>query len=76
MPRPSVDEVLECLRGNKDSFREILTNKDELLKQLCRYAEIEATKKGCEPWSILGNILGHGSGVSSAIYELYRSYDT
>jgi hypothetical protein len=70
--RPSVDEVLSNLRGNRETFREILTNKDALLAKLCRYAKWKGEVESVPPWSIVGEILGHGSGVSSAIYELYR----
>lgn len=68
----NIEEALDTLYGPRESFRETLTNKDELLAKVCRYAEHEAEKKGCEPWSIIGMIMGHGSGVSNAIYKLYR----
>lgn len=74
MTRPSVDDVLKRLRGNPDTFREILTDKDKLLAKLCRYAKYKGEKSRVPPWSIVGEILGHGSGVSNAIYELYREY--
>lgn len=72
--RPTVDEVLDELRGPRESFRATLTDKDKLLSQMCRYAEREARRKRVPPWSIIGEITDHGSGVASAIYALYRDY--
>ena len=70
--KPTIDEVLDGLRGPRESFRQVLTDKDKLLSQMCRYAERKAKQKRVPPWSIIGDITDHGSGVSSAIYELYR----
>jgi len=67
-----IDEVLESLRGNKEEFRKILLDKDKLLQNVCRYAERVAKRKRVEPWSIISDMTDHGSGVSCAIYELYR----
>lgn len=67
-----VEEVLDCLRGPRDAFRKDITDIDKLMTSVCDYAEAQAKKKRCEPWSIIGEITNHGSGVSSAIYELYR----
>lgn len=67
-----LEAVLAELRGPRDYFRETLVDRDELLKKVCTYAELEAKRKRCQPRSIIGQIMGHGSGVSSAIYELYR----
>lgn len=72
--RPTVDDMLKCLRGNPETFREILTDKDKLLQKICSFAKWKAEQKGVPPWSIIGEITGHGSGVSSCIYELYREY--
>ena len=72
MSKPTPDVVIEQLRGPHDRFREIITDKDKLLEQVCNYAEFMAGQKHCEPWSIIGQITGHGSGISNAIYELYR----
>lgn len=72
--RPTVDDVLKSLRGNPETFREILTDKDKLLAKVCKYAAWKCQDAGVPPWSIIGEITGHGSGVSSAIYELYREY--
>ncbi len=66
-----LEEALEHLRGNKDKFRAVLTDTSELLASMCDYADRMAKKKRLPAWSIIGDITSHGSGVSSAIYELY-----
>jgi len=71
---PTVDDVLKSLRGDPENFRQILTDKDTLLQKLCRYAKRKGEDQNVPAWSIIGEVLGHGSGVSSAIYELYREY--
>lgn len=55
---------------------QFLNDRDELLRRVCDYATREAERRRCQPWSIIGAIMGHGSGVSSCIYELYRRQDT
>jgi len=72
--RPTVDDVLKSLRGDPENFQQILTDKDTLLQKLCKYAKRKSEDEQVPAWSIVGEILGHGSGVSSAIYELYREY--
>lgn len=72
MSKPALDEVIAPLRGDHERFREILLDKDRLLERMCDFAEAMAERKGCEPWSIVGEITSHGSGMSQAIYELYR----
>ena len=67
-----LDDVLDCLHGPRESFRKTLTDRDALLQKVCEYAELEAKRKRVHPWSVIGPIMGHGSGVSFAIYELYR----
>jgi hypothetical protein len=71
-PPEGIEEALEHLRGNKEHFRKVLTDKTKILNSMCAYAERMAKKKRLEPWAIIGDITDHGSGVSSAIYELYR----
>lgn len=71
-PPEGIEEALEHLRGNKEHFRQVLLDKNKILASVCDYAERMAKKKRLEPWSIIGDITDHGSGVSSAIYELYR----
>lgn len=67
-----LESVLDTLRGSREHFREILTDASGILRMVCRYAEKQALRKHCEPWVIISQITGHGSGVSAAIYELYR----
>jgi hypothetical protein len=67
-----LEQVLNSLNGPKDVFRKNITDIDTLMMRVCDYAEAIAKRKRCEPWSIIGEITCHGSGVSSAIYELYR----
>lgn len=70
--KPDIETILDNLRGPRESFRKILEDKDALLANACAYAEWKAKKNGVPPWAIIGDMFGHGSGVSSAIYELYR----
>lgn len=70
--KPDIETILDSLRGPRESYRKILEDKDALLAKACAYAEWKAKKMRVPPWSIIGAIFGHGSGVSSAIYELYR----
>lgn len=70
--KQEVDDVLSRLYGDPERFRAMLTNVDSLMQKVCSYAEWKAKKARCEPWSIISEITGHGSGVSSAIYDLYR----
>jgi hypothetical protein len=71
------DELLEHLLdgfhgGSREEFRRLLTDKDRILRKMCEHAERVAKKRRIEPWSVISDITGHGSGVSSAIYHLYR----
>lgn len=68
-----LEQSIAGLRGDADHFRKIVGNADELMRKLCDHAERVAKNHGYEPWSVIGTILGHGSGVSSAIYECYKS---
>lgn len=71
--RPTVDELLDNFAGgNREYYMTCLTNKDGLLERVCDYAEDIARVRDCEPWSIIMQVTNHGSGVSKAIYELYR----
>jgi len=69
---PLLEQLLDGLRGPREEFRKTLQDKDKLLQQMCSYADYISNKTGVAPWSIIGEITHHGSGVSSAIYELYR----
>lgn len=70
-----LEQVLDMLHGPRDSFRRDLTDIDELMAAVCDYAEDLPKKKRVPAWSIIGQITQHGSGVSNAIYELYRRRD-
>lgn len=67
-----LEAVLDTLRGPRDQFRRDLTDTDTLLADFMDHVEQLAKKRRQPPWSIVGEITNHGSGVSSAIYELYR----
>ena len=67
-----IEAILDTLQGPRESFRASITDRDKLLSQVCRYAEWMGKKKRVPPWSIISDITDHGSGVSNAIYELYR----
>jgi hypothetical protein len=67
-----IDKVLEGLRGNKDHFRQVLLDKSKIIESVCDYADRQARKEGGPAWAFISDITAHGSGVSSAIYELYR----
>jgi len=71
--QPDIEKILDTLKGSRESFRASITDKDRILACMCRYAERMAKKKRVPPWSIISDITDHGSGVSNAIYELYRS---
>lgn len=71
-PPPGLDAALACLNGRPEIFREILLDKSKLLKGMCDYAERIAKRKRVEPWAVISEMTDHGSGISSAIYELYR----
>lgn len=73
MTKPTIDELVNRLNGDPASFRSILKGKDKLLELVCDYAERRSKQRGIPAWSVISDIFGHGSGVSSCIYELYRS---
>lgn len=66
-----IEDVLKRMNGNPDSFRMILTDRTELLAKVCDYADNLADRRRTEPWVIMKEIFGHGSGVSSAIFQIY-----
>lgn len=62
-------------RGHKDldsTYKRMLTDMDRTMERICSYCERQGKKKKLEPWVIMSDITNHGSGVSSALYELYR----
>lgn len=73
MPKQEeVEKLLETLRGPREEFRRVLLDTDTLMADLMSFVEQIAKKRKQPPWSLIGEITNHGSGVSSAIYELYR----
>lgn len=74
-----VERALNMLRGPRESYRPILTDRDSILARICSYAKRTAAgddeRRSVPVWSVISDITGHGSGVSSAIYELYRERD-
>lgn len=70
--RPKIEQVLDGLHGNRETFRAILDDKDQLLAKACQYATYRSKQTKVPAWLVIGAIFGHGSGVSAAIYELYR----
>jgi hypothetical protein len=71
-----LDEVVAHMNGDPNHFRQILCDKNKLLERICTYAELKASRQKKEPWSIIKDITAHGSGVSAAIFELYRRKET
>ena len=71
--QPNIESILDKFGGARESVRAFITDKDRILACMCRYAERMAKKKRIPPWSIISDITDHGSGVSYAIYELYRT---
>jgi hypothetical protein len=59
-----MEAALDHLVGPREEFRKILSDADN-----------ESAKRRVEPWQIISEITYHGSGVSKAIYELYREED-
>jgi len=73
MAKPlTIDEALETIHGPSEEYRPLL-QPEAILSRICRVAEFWAGREGVEPWSIIGRITGHGSGVSNAIYQVYRT---
>jgi len=67
--RPEESNIEYCERLAREH------DKDKLITQLLKLiheAELKKTRSRRFPlWSIIANSIGHGSGVSSAIVELY-----
>lgn len=66
-----IEEALDSIHGPRETYRPLL-NPLNILSRICRTAELRASREGVEPWSIIGDITGHGSGVANAIYKAYR----
>jgi hypothetical protein len=71
-----LETILDTLVGPREDFRRILLDAPGILERMCRMAKSESQygrrKRGYEPWKYISDWTGHGSGVSKAIYELYR----
>lgn len=48
---------------------------EALLREIMLYLTRRAKRKGVPPWSEVGDLTGHGSGVASAIYERFKPED-
>ena len=66
-----IEKAVDRLRGPREGFVSDL-DPVQVLSRICWVAEVVAEREGREPCSVIGSITGHGSGVSSAIYEVYR----
>jgi hypothetical protein len=72
MPDDRMETALGHLVGPREEFRKILSDAPGILRDICTYADNESAKRLVEPWRIISEITHHGSGVSKAIYELYK----
>lgn len=67
-----IEAAVANLNGdNKDYFRKCL-HSVAIVNRMCDVAKCDAERKNREPWGIIKEMTSHGSGVSSAIYEVYR----
>lgn len=73
IPDDRIDEALKRVRGCKTTMRTILTDRTELLARACDYADILADRRRTEPAKIIGEIFGHGTNLSEAIFRAYRT---
>lgn len=67
----TIDEALDSLPGPRERYRPLL-DAENIMRRICRTAEGLATRRGTSPWVIIGDVTGHGIGVSDAIYRLYK----
>ena len=70
-----LESILSQMNGTPDMFRECVGNPRAVLARICATAKAKAKRKKLPEWSIIGDVTGHGSGVSAAIYEYYRDYE-
>ena len=66
-------EALDEINGPRETYRPLL-DPINILQRICRTAEGKARRRRTEPWVIISDITGHGSGVSAAIYSAYREH--
>ena len=71
----TIEEALAGLHGDPERFRPML-EPEAILKRICRTAEMRAERTARPAWSIISEVTGHGSGVSNAIYQVYREQST
>lgn len=67
-----LEKALDTLVGPRDQFRKELLDAPEILSRMCRCAAREAKRWRREPWVIIADWTAYGSGMSRAIYELYK----
>jgi hypothetical protein len=75
MPDDRMETALGHLVGPREEFRKILSDAPGILRRICRIADSQAKYSSwqrLEPWQFISKWTGHGSGVSKAIYELYK----
>ena len=63
-------DAAKKLIGPTESFVPVL-QAESIVRRLCRTAKIIADRENRPVWSVVGELTGHGSGVSGAIVELY-----
>ena len=69
-----IEDALGTLHGPRETFREVL-EPTAIIERICRTAMLRAEQTNMPAWSIIGQITGHGSGVSSAILSVYGPHD-
>ena len=69
-----IEAALDTLHGPRETFREVL-EPTAILERICRTAILRSEQENMPAWSIIGQITGHGSGVSNAILNVYRPHD-
>lgn len=62
--------VSKCSETNKPHIKELLESPYRTIARMRYYIQAMAKKKKLEPWVIVGQITGNGSGFSSAIWEV------
>jgi len=67
----TIEQALDGIHGPRETYRPLL-EPVAILNRICRTAELRAQQQGVDPWSVISDITGHGSGVSNAIYKVYR----
>ena len=68
----TIEEALDGLNGPREVFRPML-QAEAILNRICGTAELLAQQREVPPWVIISEMTSHGSGVSNAIYQVYRN---